>query len=146
MSIFSELIGGGAGGVGDLVKKVVGTFKLDPEVKAKLDAAVEENKFQLAKLDSDLESKLADIQGQNIRADAQSGDKFTSRARPAFLWMITFAIGMAIIVFPIINLIRGGAPIVLIIPDPYLQLFGIGFCGYTAGRSWEKVAIIKAAK
>lgn len=138
MSIFSELIGGGAGGVGELVKKVVGTFKLDPETKAKLDAAVEENKFQLAKIDADLESKLADIQGQNIRADAQSGDKFTSRARPAFLWMMTSAIGIALIVFPIINLIKTGQPVVLEIPDSFLQLFGLGFLGYTGARSWEK--------
>jgi hypothetical protein len=52
--------------------------------------------FELAKIDADLESKLADIQGQNIRADAQSGDKFTSRARPAFLWMMTLAIGISV--------------------------------------------------
>jgi hypothetical protein len=140
MSIFSELIGGGASGVGDLVKKVVGTFKLDPEVKAQLEAEVERNKFELAKIDADLESKLADIQGQNIRADAQSGDKFTSRARPAFLWMMTFAVGMAIIVFPLINLFRGGPPLVLEIPDAYLSLFGVGFLGYTGARSWEKVS------
>lgn len=139
MSILTELIGGGAGGVGDLFKKVVGTFKLDPETKAKMEMAIEENKFELAKLDSDLESKLADIQGQNIRADAQSGDKFTSRARPAFLWVITTGIAMAIIVFPIINLIKGGQAIVLDIPAAYLQLFEIGFLGYTGARTMEKI-------
>lgn len=138
MSIFSELIGGGAGGIGDLVKKVVGTFHLDPTVKAQLDAAIEQNKFELAKLDADMESKLADIQGQNIRADAQSGDKFTSRARPAFLWMMTIGIGVAIIIFPIVNLIRSGQALVLVIPDGYLQLFGVGFLGYTGARSADK--------
>lgn len=139
MSIISELIGGGAGGVGELVKKVVGTFKLDPTVKAQLDAEIEAHKFELAKIDADLESKLADIQGQNIRADAQSGDKFTSRARPAFLWMMTGAIGIACILFPIINLIKTGHPVVLEIPDAYLQLFGIGFLGYTGARTMEKI-------
>lgn len=139
MSIISELIGGGAGGVGDLVKKVVGTFKLDPTVKAQIEAQLEEKKFELAKMDADLESKLADIQGQNIRADAQSGDKFTSRARPAFLWVITLGVFMAVIVFPIINLIKGGPPLVLDIPTPFLNLFELGFLGYTGARTMEKI-------
>jgi hypothetical protein len=139
MSIISELIGGGAGGVGDLVKKVVGTFNLDPTVKAQLDAEIEAHQFELAKIDADLESKLADIQGQNIRADAQSGDKFTSRARPAFLWMMTLAIGISCIIFPIINLIKSGQAAVLNIPEPFLNLFELGFLGYTGARTMEKI-------
>jgi hypothetical protein len=139
MALLDSIFGSGLSGVGDLVKKVVGTFKLDPETKAKVELALEQNKFELAKIDSDLESHLADIQGQNIRADAQSGDKFTSRARPAFLWMMTAGVGCAIIIFPLINLFRVGQPLVLEIPDAYLQLFGVGFLGYTGARSWEKV-------
>jgi hypothetical protein len=139
MPILDQILGGGLAGVGDLVKKVVGTFKLDPTVQAQLNAAIEQNKFELAKLDADLEAKLADIQGQNIRADSQSGDKFTSRARPAFLWMMTISIFVSIVVFPIINIFMQGKPLVLDLPPAILELFGVGFLGYTGARSWEKL-------
>lgn len=146
-SILGSLGGSGAAGVGQLLKDVVGTFKLSPEAKAEIEAKLEENKVELAKLDAELqEAQLkhdTDIQTQaaeNIRAEATSEDPFVRRARPAFLWVMTTAIGISLIVFPLINAFTGKGLTFVQIPDAYLQLFGVGFLGYTAARSYEKVA------
>jgi hypothetical protein len=147
MGIFDALLGGGAKGVGELVKDVVSTFHLSPEAKAEIDAKVEENKLALAKLDAELQEAVlkhdTDIQTQaaeTIRAEATSEDPFVRRARPAFLWVMTSAIGISLIVFPLINTFTGKGLTFVQIPDAYLQLFGVGFLGYTAARSYEKVA------
>lgn len=146
-SILGTLGGSAAGGVGQLVKDVVGTFKLSPEAKAEVEQKLDENKLALAQLDAQLqEAQLkhdTDIQTQaaeNIRAEATSEDAFVRRARPAFLWVMTTAIGISLIVFPLINTFTGKGLTFVQIPDAYLQLFGVGFCGYSVCRTYEKVA------
>jgi hypothetical protein len=37
------------------------------------------------------------------------------------------------------NVIQGFHNWLAAIPDSYLQLFGVGYLGYTGGRSWEKI-------
>lgn len=145
MGIMDTLFGGGIKGVGDAVKEVVGAFKLSPEAKAEVDKQIEEHEFELKKLDEQFQEALlkhdTDIQTQaaeTIRAEATSEDSFVRRARPAFLWMMTSAVGISLIVFPLINACTGRGLVFPEIPTPYLELFGAGFLGYTGARSFEK--------
>jgi hypothetical protein len=119
--------------VGDTVKKIVGVFKADPTV-------VEQNKFELAKIEADLQARLqeaiareVEAAGENIRAEAQSGDKFTSRARPTFLYVSNFIILWNFVVVPLFK----QAPVAM--PEPLFWLFGSVMLGYTGARTWEKV-------
>ena len=141
MGLLETIIGGG---VGKLVKDVVGTFKLTPEAKAEIDKQIEEHAFELAKLDREYETKLLDVQareieaaGANIRAEAQSGDKYTSRARPTFLYIIETILACNYILFPLI-----GRP-ALDLPEAAFWLFGSCMLGYSGARSWEKVIGMK---
>jgi hypothetical protein len=142
MGLWDKIFGGG---VGELFSKVVGTFKLDPKVKAELEAAAAAHQFELAKIQMELESKIADFQareieaaGANIRAEAQSGDKYTSRARPSFLYVMLAIFICNYIVFPLAN----KPP--LQFPDALFWLFGSCMLGYTGARTWEKYAELKA--
>jgi len=124
----------------DPVSKLIDKLIPDPEAaaKAKLDLMKEENQQYLQELQ---------LQMSAIVAEAQSTDKWTSRARPSFLYIIYIliltSIPMALIFAynPVIaqSLINGFHLWLAAIPDSYLQLFSIGYLGYAGGRSWEKV-------
>lgn len=89
-----------------------------------------------------------------ILAEANSTDKWTSRARPSFMYvmyiMILFAIpyGVWYAVHPeSANQASTGVSAWLhAIPDGMWATFGLGFSGYTVGRSMEKIADIKNKK
>jgi Holin of 3TMs, for gene-transfer release len=76
----------------------------------------------------------------------QSPDPWTTRARPTFLYviyiMILWSIPMSIIaaLFPDIaqRMTTGIAAYLAAIPEPMWALFGTGYIGYTAARSWGK--------
>lgn len=131
MAILESIFGGGAG---KLIKDVVGTFHLSPEAQREFDLKMAENATNILKLDADLESKLQETAGQNIRAEAASGDKFTSRARPTFLYVVETILLWNYIVVPMFHQV----PVEL--PEPLFWLFGSGFLGYTGARTWEKFA------
>lgn len=136
--IFSQIIGGG---VGDLFSKIVGTFKLSPEKAAELEELKQQHATDLAKMELDMQGKLQDAMTReveaasaNIRAEAGSGDKYTSRARPSFIYvMLTILVGNYLI-FPLIE-----RPAV-IFPEALFWLFGSCMLGYTGARTWEKYA------
>ena len=81
-----------------------------------------------------------------IVAEAQSNDPWTSRARPSFLYvmyaMILWAIPMGLIaaVQPAMakGIAEGMNAYLAGIPEPMWALFGTGYLGYTAARSWGK--------
>lgn len=122
-----------SGGVGKLFKDIVGTFKLTPEAKLEFDKELAAHEFELKKIDAELESKLSDIASQNIQAEAKSGDKYTSRARPTFLYLMNIILGCNFLLFPLIN-----RP-VIVLPKPLFWLFGSCMLGYTGARTWEKI-------
>lgn len=131
MAILETIFGGG---VGKLVKDIVGTFKLSPEAKLEFEKALAENEFKLKQMDAELESKLADTASANIRAETTSADKFTSRARPMFMYTVNLIIAWNYIVVPVFN----RKPVEL--PEALFWLFGSAILGYTGARSWEKVS------
>ncbi|MFM9977038.1 MAG: holin family protein [Sphingomonadaceae bacterium] len=115
--------------------------KIIPDPRAR-DAA----KLELLKLQGSQEMDAIKTQMTAIVAEAQSADPWTSRARPSFLYvmyaMILWAIPMGLIaaarpemaksIAEGMNAYLGG------IPEPLWALFGTGYLGYTAARSWGK--------
>ena len=132
MAIFDALIAPIAG----LIDKLI------PDPRAR-DAA----KLELLKLQGGQEMEQLRTQLSAIVAEAQSTDPWTSRARPSFLYVmyaiILWAIPMGLIaaiqpatakgIAEGMNAYLGG------IPEPMWTLFGTGYLGYTAARTWGKV-------
>ena len=104
-------------------------------------------KLELLKLQGDQEMATIAVQMQAIVAEAQSPDPWTSRARPSFLYvmygLILWAIPMGLIAAADPRMaqgIAGGMTAYLRgIPEELYALFGTGYLGYTAARTWGKV-------
>jgi len=104
-------------------------------------------KLELLKLQGDQEMATIAVQMQAIVAEAQSPDPWTSRARPSFLYvmygLILWAVPMGLIaaIDPrMAQGIAGGMTAYLRgIPEELYALFGTGYLGYTAARTWGKV-------
>src|SRR6266851_3524781 len=144
MPILDQLLGGG---IGQNYKDVVGTFKLSPEDKAKFQAAIDANQKEIQLAQLALESKAQDTlareteaAGANIRAEAASGDKYTSRARPSFLYVMLGILATNYVVFPLLG------KAALVFPDALFWLFGSCMLGYTGARTWEKYSILGQGK
>lgn len=104
-------------------------------------------KLELLKLEGTQELEALRARLSPIMAEAQSADPWTSRARPAFLYVIyalilwsipigilsAFRPQMAEAIGEGMNNYLGG------IPESLYALFGTGYLGYTAARTWGKV-------
>jgi len=122
------------------VSKLLDKIIPDPEARDRA-------KLELIKLQGDQEMAAIGQQMQAIVAEAQSADPWTSRARPSFLYvmyaMILWAIPMGLIaaVNPSmsIGIGNGMAAYLRGLPEELYALFGTGYLGYTAARTWGKV-------
>lgn len=144
MPLLDTILGGN---LGQVFKDVVGTFKLSPEDKAKYQAAIDENQTQVQLAQINLQAKAEDTlareveaAGANIRAEAGSGDKYTSRARPSVIYVVLGILTANYVVFPVL----GKPP--LAFPDPLFWLFGSCVLGYTGARSWDKFTVFGQGK
>ena len=132
MSVLEAIVGP----VSKLLDKIIP----DPQARDKA-------KLELLKLQGDQEMQAITAQMQAIIAEAQSSDPWTSRARPSFLYMmyalILWAIPMGLIAAADPKMaqgIAGGMTAYLRgIPEELYALFGTGYLGYTAARTWGKV-------
>jgi hypothetical protein len=134
------------GDLGDTFTKIVSAFHLSPDKAAELQSLRETHAADLAKMQLQMQGQLQDAitreveaASANIRAEATNGDKFTSRARPTFLYVGNTIILCNYLIFPLI----GRAPIAF--PEPLFWLFGSVMLGYVGARSWEKVSGMKGA-
>lgn len=104
-------------------------------------------KLELLKLEGDQEAAAIGQQMQAIIAEANSADPWTSRARPSFLYvmyvLMLWSIPMGLIAAAnpatasaiatgMTSYLRG-------LPSELYTLFGTGYLGYTAARTWGKV-------
>ena len=104
-------------------------------------------KLELIKLQGDQEMQAIGVQMEAIIAEAKSADPWTSRARPSFLYvmytLILWAIPMGLIAAADPQLAHGigdGMTSYLRgLPEELYALFGTGYLGYTAARTWGKV-------
>jgi hypothetical protein len=121
------------------VSKLLDKIIPDPQAR-------DQAKLELLKLQGDQEMALIGAQLQGIVAEAQSADPWTSRARPSFLYvmytLILWAVPMGLIasVDPkmALNIGNGMTAYLRGIPEELYALFGTGYLGYTAARTWGK--------
>lgn len=113
-----------------------------------------EAKRKLMELYQQGELKQMQSQMNMIVAEAKSKDKWTSRARPSFLYvmytMILTSIPMGILhaFDPSLaaNIQTGVANWLGSIPKAMWGLFGAGYLGYVGGRSYDKKKLIEQAE
>ena len=118
------------------------------EDRAAEQAARDEAKLKLLTLQGTQDMEQVKTQISAILAEAQSADPWTSRARPSFLYvmyaLLLWAIPMGLIAAAQPQMakdIAAGMNAYLNgIPEPLYALFGTGYLGYTAARSWGKAA------
>jgi hypothetical protein len=103
-------------------------------------------KLELLKLEGTQELDRAKTQMAALIAEAQSPDPWTSRARPSFLYvmyiLLLWSIPMGLIAAArpdMAKAIAAGMTAYLNgIPESLYALFGTGYLGYTAARTWGK--------
>lgn len=130
-----SIIDGIIGPLGKLIDRVIP----DPEARDRA-------KLELLKLQGSQEMDALKSQLSAIIAEAQSGDPWTSRARPSFLYvmyaLLLWAIPMGLIAAaqPAMAdaISQGMTGYLRAIPEPLYALFGTGYLGYTAARQWGK--------
>jgi hypothetical protein len=130
-----SLIEGIIGPVAKLIDKIIP----DPEARDRA-------KLELLKLEGSQEMEQLKTQLSAIVAEAQSTDPWTSRARPSFLYvmyiLLLWAIPMGLIAAArpemAAGIAQGMNAYLAGIPEPLYALFGTGYLGYTAARSWGK--------
>ncbi len=122
------------------VAKLLDKIIPDPQARDKA-------KLELLKLQGDQEMAAIGQQMQAIIAEAQSADPWTSRARPSFLYvmyaLILWSVPMGLIAAADPRMAKGIAEGMTAylrgIPEELYALFGTGYLGYTAARTWGKV-------
>lgn len=133
--IISEVVSGLAGPLFGLVDSL---FTSDEErAQAKL---------KLVQMEQDGKLNEMKIQLSAILAEANSKDPWTSRARPTFLYviylMVLMSIPMGFLGYfhpDMAKAVAEGMDFWLkAIPESLWTLFGVGYLGYTGGRTWEK--------
>ncbi|MFC7536445.1 holin family protein [Sphingomonas sp. GCM10030256] len=130
-----------------IIEAVVGPLtklldKIIPDPQAR-----DKAKLELLRVQGDQEVQAINEQMQAIVAEAAAADPWTSRARPSFLYMmyalILWAIPMGLISAADPRMAeavaRGMTSYLKGIPDELYTLFGTGYLGYTAARTWGKV-------
>ncbi len=134
-AIFKGLLGGDPlKSIGDLIDQ----FHLSPEQKAQVQQAAQEMELKREEIEAARDQAVTELQVKAITAETQSQDKYVSRARPTFLYVMIAAIGYSLIVAPVVNAFLHKGLVPMEIPGAYLELFGVSFLGYVGARTWEK--------
>ncbi len=124
----------------DIVGKVLDRVLPDPAVRERANQ-------ELLRLTQEGERAETRTQLSAILAEAQSADRWTARARPAFLYvmyaviLLCFGGGVIGIWWPaqVATAAQNIANLLAAIPDSLWWLFGTGYLGYTGARSLEKL-------
>ena len=132
MSLIEAIVGP----LGNLLDKIIP----DPKERSRA-------KLELIALQGSQEMEALKAQLSAILAEAQSADPWTSRARPAFLYVMYLIIlcalpmGLIAAFWPDVagGISKGMNGYLGGIPESLWALFGTGYLGYTAARQWGKV-------
>jgi len=130
-----------SGGLLDFIGKIIDKAVPDPEAKARAQATIMQ-----AAVNGEIKQFEAEI--SVMLEEARSTDKWTSRARPSFLYVIYVLILAAIpmgVVYAVspgtaANVTTGFGNWLGSIPEPMLWLFGAGYLGYSASRTADKIS------
>lgn len=137
MALFDSLIKPALDSLTTLIEQ----FHMSPEDKAKAQQAIADAaaKAQADAINYDIQ--LNTIASQNIQAEAKTGDKFTERARPSFMYVIIAVFAFNYIVIPLAE-IFGSKIQPVSLPTDLLTLFGVSISGYAFSRTAEKIAAL----
>ncbi len=124
--------------------KLIDKLFPDPEAKARAQA-------ELLRMQQDGELREIEVGLSAIIAEAKSKDKWTSRARPSFLYvvyvMILAAIPMGVLHAyspeTASSIAAGMKAWLAAIPEAMWWLFGTGYLGYTGARTLDKRGLLK---
>lgn len=148
--IVTTLLSGGVQGVGQGVGQgiaaVVNAIKgRNPEDAAKLQELLTKHEDLIVQTQADLakQQSVENIElnataGQNVRADAQSGDKFTSRARPGIIWVGLFIMSWSYVVIPMLA-IHWTYLKPVDFPSMFWEVWGIVATGVVMTRTADKL-------
>lgn len=123
----------------DLGKTLIGKIFRDPSEKAKAE-------LELLAMQQSGELQAMQVQLSAIIAEAQSQDKWTSRARPTMLYVVYFLI-LASVPMGVLyafqpetagQIAAGMQKWLAAIPEPLWELMSIGYLGYVGARSVDK--------
>lgn len=123
--------------------------KIIPDPAARDAAKLEMLKLQQAGefREEEVELERLRVASANIVSESTSSDKWTSRARPSFMYVIYVLILMAI-PMGILAAFKPMAAVLITegfkgwlsaIPSDMIALFGVGYVGYAGARSIEKI-------
>lgn len=109
-----------------------------------------EAKLEMMRLEQEGEFKDDENRFSAIVMEAKSGDPWTSRARPSFLYVMYFMILLAVPVAALgifwpaeaTQFAENMRAFLAAIPDSLWTLFGAGYLGYTVKRSSDKKAVL----
>lgn len=122
----------------DSVDNLISQFHLSPEDKEKAVEELAQIKQQAQDAANTQEIQLNTIAGNNIQSEAKTGDKFTERARPAFLWLVYFILIFNYFLLPVIQFATHKVLSPITLPDQLWFLFSSGYLGYVVARSADK--------
>jgi Holin of 3TMs, for gene-transfer release len=148
-SMFGSAASGAAAPAASIVdgaQKIIGMFKLSPDVKAQLDAQLVAENIDLQK--TELAAQLASVQGQLEvnKAEAESTNMFIAGWRPAVGWVCVLALAWAYVFQPFVEFFLTAAKVKLPQALPHLDtgtlISGllIPLLGVAVLRTVEKVA------
>lgn len=102
---------------------------------------------ELALKAQEMETTIETTRLSVMVAEASSADKWTSRARPMFMYVFYSLVICLVIIAPFVGVFfpvqmqqfyaNVGAGFKAI-PDIMWETFGVGYLGYSAARSWDK--------
>lgn len=134
------------GGLGKLVKDVVGTFKLDPAVKAEIEAKIDERDAEFRAKEQEINFKLAEAVNAQVSAQIEvnkveaQGNLYQSSWRPTVGYICCLALLFEFFIRPIMawgsSIWQWPAPPALDMGDLITIL--LGMLGLGALRSVDK--------
>lgn len=148
MSLWDSVFGSGVLAAGTGIKSTLeGVGNLAKDIRQAITGEISaDKKAEILQKTQELESEILKVQLSVVLAESQSQDKWTSRGRPLFLYVMYIFILAAIpmgVLFAInpqisVNVISGVKMWLQSIPDSMWMLFGSGYLGYGAFRSYDK--------
>lgn len=143
-SIATAIIGNGGGQLLDGLAHVISAVKgKSPEDAAALEQLTAKYQSDILAANTELEKahideniQLNSIAGQNVRADAQSGDKYVSRARPSIIYVGLFILAFNYIALAFLS--RWGFKIADL-PSMFWETWGVVSTGVVMTRTVDKL-------
>lgn len=120
------------------VKDVINAIHLDPAKKADMEVQLAQLQAASEQADRDLDARLAEAASKNIQTETQSQSWLPRNARPYSIFMFANLI-MLNYLLPVVAQLWGAHVVPMNLPDWFYKTFSIGFTGYVAARTTEKV-------